>query len=64
MSHDTPSEFENTASKEFFRGNPDCEMCQGSGVTSQGEFDNIEEVPCPCTISDPADFSGVTEGDR
>lgn len=64
MSHDHPSDFEKKASKEFFRGNPDCNMCQGSCVVSEGEYDDIREVPCPCTIDEPADFSGSTEGDR
>lgn len=45
-------------------GKEDCEMCNGTGTVMQGEYDDIEEVPCPCTISEPADFSGATEGDR
>lgn len=45
-------------------GDPDCEMCSGSGVINEGVDGEYEEVPCPCTISEPADFSGATEGDR
>ena len=45
-------------------GDLNCEMCEGVGTVTQGQHDDIEEVPCPCTISDPADFSGATEGDR
>lgn len=45
-------------------GDPNCDMCEGGGTVMQGEPDDLEEVPCPCTISEPADFSGATEGDR
>ena len=64
MSHDSPSTFENTASKKFFKGSPDCDMCHGSGEVSEGEHDDIRDVPCPCTLSEEADFSGATEGGR
>lgn len=45
-------------------GDPDCEMCEGRGVVSEGEVDDQHDVPCPCVIDEPADFSGSTEGDR
>lgn len=64
MSHDIPSEFEEIASKKFFKGDPDCYMCEGTGVVSEGEHDYRHDVPCPCRISDPEDTTGSTEGDR
>lgn len=42
----------------------DCPICLGAGITEEGEVDDSHTVPCVCTISDPADFSGATEGDR
>lgn len=46
------------------KGDINCIMCGGKGIVSEGEHDDIREVPCPCTIDEPADFSGSTEGDR
>ena len=62
--------FENNMSslnpeKQKAMANPDCEMCEGSGIVEEGEFDDIRDVPCPCTLEqEPADFTGATEGDR
>lgn len=56
-----PNSMDNTLPK---KGVENCPMCEGSGTVMQGEHDDIEEVPCPCTISEPADFSGATEGNR
>ena len=28
--------------------NPKCDECQGYGSYDEGEFDNIQEVPCIC----------------
>lgn len=64
MSHNLPSEFEKQASKKFFKGDPDCDMCEGRGIVSEGDVDDQHDVPCPCTISEPEDMSGATEGDR
>lgn len=45
-------------------GDPDCEMCEGRGVVSEGEVDDQHDVPCPCVVDEPADFTGATGGDR
>lgn len=45
-------------------GDLNCEMCEGLGTVSEGEVDDRKDVHCPCTIDEPADFSGATEGDR
>lgn len=45
-------------------GRLDCDMCDATGVVTEGEHDDIRDVPCPCTIDEPADMSGATEGDR
>lgn len=43
---------------------PECPDCGGTGIVQQGQYDEIEDVPCPCTIGEEADFTGATEGDR
>lgn len=45
-------------------GDLHCSMCEGIGKVEEGDVDDRHEVPCPCTLSEPADFSGATEGDR
>lgn len=45
-------------------GDLNCDMCEATGVVTEGEHDDIREVPCPCTLGDEPDFSGATEGDR
>lgn len=45
-------------------GSLDCDMCDATGIVTEGEHDDIREVPCPCTLGEDPDMSGATEGDR
>lgn len=45
-------------------GSLDCDMCDASGIVTEGEHDDIRDVPCPCTLGEKPDMSGASEGDR
>lgn len=32
-----------------------CDICNGTGKCTVGEFDDIKEVTCVCSIPDPSD---------
>lgn len=50
--------------KLALQADKECEICDGAGFVTEGEYDDIHDAPCPCTIEEEADFTGATEGDR